>query len=64
VVLDKFTIYLDNSLVCFLFTFEGQYRSAALLFKWQALGQSVTSQWTLIRKITTQDWKWIMKKPG
>lgn len=51
VVPDKFTFYLDNSLLCFLFPFEGQYRSAGLLFKCQALGQYVTSQWTLIRKI-------------
>ena len=50
VVLDTFTFQLDNSLVCFLFTFEGQYRSGGLLFKCQTLGQSVTSQWTLIRK--------------
>ena len=51
VVLDKFTFYLDNSLVCFLFTFEEQYRSIGSLFKCKTLGQSVTSQWTLIRKI-------------
>jgi hypothetical protein len=43
--------YLGKSLACFLFTFECQYLSPGLLCKCPTLGKSLTSQWTLTRKI-------------
>ena len=52
VVLDKLTFHLDNSLVRFVVFSLSKDDIVQLAYcSSQTLGQSVTSQWTLIRKI-------------